>query len=235
MRRLLLAATMLTALASGAKADAVNNLTISTLLNPVPQSLSNPCVICATQAQNPAGFGFNNFTNTGQTTSFNLFSSNITGAFGNGDDITVTPYSAGQIVNFLQAVGDLNLTFGIAIDINTANGGETLEKFQLINLDNPIGSRIIYDWSGSLNLPDIHNGNGKGDYLLSGFNLTGENIGDRLLFRAQWSGASDGGESFYIVPIPTQVPGPVVGALLPSMAAGLGLLGFSYFRRRRAA
>ena len=212
---------MLCALAGGAKADAINNLTIGALPNPVPQSQSNPCVICATQAQNPVGFGFNNFVSQGNDTAFNLFSSNITGAFANGDDITVTPYSVGQIGNFLQSVGDLNLTFGVAIDINTAHGGETLEKFQLINLDNPIGSKIIFDWTGSLNLPDIHNGNGKGDYLLSGFNLTGENIGDRLLFRAQWSGASDGGESFYIVPIPAPpFRVRIAGAGLPALLAG---------------
>ena len=32
---------------------------------------------------------------------------------------------------------------------------------------------------------------------------------------------------------PTQVPGPVVGALVPGMVAAFGMLGFSYFRRRR--
>ena len=30
-----------------------------------PQSTSNPCIIAATQCQQPAGFGFNNFTSIG--------------------------------------------------------------------------------------------------------------------------------------------------------------------------
>jgi len=233
MKKLMLAATMLCALASGANADALNNLTIGALPNPVPQSLSNPCIICATMTQQPVGFGFNNFVSQGNDTAFNLFSSNITGAFANGDDINVTPYTGGQLTTFLQNLGDINLTFGVAIDINTAHGGETLEKFQLINLDAPIGSKIIFDFTGSLLLPDINNGNGKGDYLISGFDLSSVNIGDRLLFRAQWSGASDGGESFYLVPQLNAVPGPALGAGLPAALAALLALG--WYRRKRTA
>ena len=38
-----------------------------------------------------------------------------------------------------------------------------------------------------------------------------------------------------VAPVPQVVPGPAVGALLPTAMAGLGLLGFSYLRRRRNA
>ena len=39
----------------------------------VPQSASDPCIICATtQAHNPVGFGYNNFNSTGNDSSFNL-------------------------------------------------------------------------------------------------------------------------------------------------------------------
>ena len=61
-----------------AKADAVNNPSIGVLADAdvVPQSISDPCIICATtQAHNPAGFGYNNFNSTGNDSSFNLFSS----------------------------------------------------------------------------------------------------------------------------------------------------------------
>lgn len=247
MRKLLALATtaVLLAMAAPAKADAVNNLTISALPNPVPQSQSNPCVICATMSQQPAGFGFNNFNSTGNDSSFNLFSSAITGQFANGDDINVTPYTSGFLRNFLTGLGDVNVTFGVAVDINTAggaNGGkETLTEFRLIDLDQigqgPLGSAVIFDLSGSFLLPDRFNGNGKGDYLISGFDLSGVDPTHRLLFQATWDHATDGGESFYLVPIITAaVPGPIVGAGLPGLiAAGLFMVGLAKRRRNRSA
>jgi len=229
-----------------AKADPINNLTIAPLSDAqvVPQSASDPCIICATtQAHNPAGFGYNNFDSTGNDSSFNLFSSNITGAFGNGDDTTVTPYTAGQLRTFLQGLDPLhlNVSFGVAVDINTANGGangnqETLTEFRLIDLDKsgsgPLGSLVLFDLSGSIVLPNIRNGNGSADYLISGFNLTGVSPGDRLLFQATWDHATDGGESFYIVPIvgAVPVPEPTSLLLLGTGIAGMGF--FSWFRRR---
>jgi hypothetical protein len=89
MRFALGVAALLAALS--ANADVINNLSIDVLNNPVPQSQSSPCVICATMVQQPAGFGFNNFDSQGNDASFNLFSSAVTGAFGNGDDVNVTP------------------------------------------------------------------------------------------------------------------------------------------------
>ena len=106
-----------------------------------------------------------------------------------------------------------------------------MQTFQLIDLDAPIGQKIIFDINGPIAMPDLNNGNGFADYLLTGFDLSNVNIGDRLLFRASWSGASDGGESFYIVPV--QVPGPIVGAGIPGViAACFGL--FALQRRRRS-
>jgi hypothetical protein len=239
-------ATAAVALAVGwsgaAQADALNNLTIGVLSDAqvVPQSASDPCIICATtQAHNPVGFGYNNFDSTGNDSSFNLFSSNITGAFGNGDDVTVTPYTSGELRNFLASVG-FTVSFGVAIDINTAatpqNGKtpETLETFRLIDLDAPAGQRVIFDIDGPIALPDIRNGNGTADYLISGFDLSSVNVGDRLLFQATWDHATDGGESFYIVPIVTQVDVPEPGSLwmLGGMLSIGGLAGWWRNRRR---
>jgi hypothetical protein len=241
MRKLLLASTMLLALAVPASADATNNLVINPLADNqvVPQSASAPCIICATtQAHNPVGFGYNNFDSTGNDSKFNLFSSNITGAFGDGDNVTVTPYTGGQLITFLQALGDLGLTFGVAVDVNTAGGAagnkETLTTFQLINFgmigDTP---EVIFDLAQTA-VPNIRNGNGSADYLITGFDLSGIQAGDRLLFRAAWNHATDGGESFYIVPTGSvAVPGPIAGAGLPGLATlALGAL---LWRRRRNA
>jgi hypothetical protein len=238
MNRLLLAAVLLAGTALVAPASAAT-LTVTALTDDqvVPQSASAPCIICATtQAHNPAGFGYNNFNSTGNDSSFNLFSSNITGAFGNDDDVTVTPYTGSQLSNFLTAAGDLNLSFGVAIDVNSTSAkSEVLQQFRLIDLDQagdgPLGSLVLFSILNPVPLPDIRNGNGSADYLITGFNLSGlANLGDRLLFQATWSGAVDGGESFYIVPILTAVPIP---AALPMFAAGLAGIGLLAARRKK--
>src|SRR5215469_15102035 len=90
-----------------------------------PQSTSNPCVICATQAQNPAGFGYNNFTESGAISSYNMYSTTPTANVADG--VPGTPYTVSQL---LAAVGS---SFNIAIDVNTTNAaGETLQLFEVI-------------------------------------------------------------------------------------------------------
>jgi hypothetical protein len=216
-----------------ARADTVNNLTIGALPNPVPQSLSNPCIICGTTAPGqPANFGYNNFSNTGSDTSFNTFSTDILGGgplLGNLE-ANALPYSGALLDAFLQGAGDVSLKFGVAIDVNTAHNGETLEQFQLIDLSLPAGQRVIFDIDGPIALPDINNGNGKGDYLITGFDLSNVSAGDLLLFHASWSGASDGAESFYIVPLLAAAETPIPGA---AWLFASGLAGFGLFMRRR--
>jgi hypothetical protein len=229
---------MLGALVSFAHADAINNLSIGTILDPdvVPQSKSAPCIICATnQAHNPDGFGFNDFDSQGNDSTFNLFSSNITGAFGNGDDVTVTPYTGGQLRSFLQDNG-FKLAFRVAIDINTTGAkSEHLDFFQLIDLGGVgLGDETVIFDIRNVDLPGINNGNGKADYMLSGFDLSNVSLDSRLLFRAQWSGAVDGGESFYIVPEIQAVPGPIAGAGIPGIVIACGfLLGLARNRKRK--
>jgi hypothetical protein len=242
MRRLLVASALLCIVATTAQAS---SLSVAPLADAdvVPQSNSAPCIICATNVQNPTGFGFNNFVSTGNDVSFNLFSSNITGAFGNGDDINVTPYTAGQLRTFLTNLGDLGLSFGVAVDVNSTGAkSEVLTQFRLLDLDQagsgPLGSLVLFDLASPFAMPDIRNGNGSADYLITGFNLSGAGIlpGDRLLFQASWDHAVDGGESFYIVPQLAAVPGPIAGAGLPGLVAALlSLFGLSRYRRNRLA
>jgi hypothetical protein len=218
-----------------ARADTVNNLSIGALPNPVPQSLSNPCIICGTTAPGqPANFGYNNFSNTGSDTSFNTFSTDILGGgplLGNLE-ANALPYSGALLDAFLQGAGDVSLKFGVAIDVNTAHNGETLEQFQLIDLSLPAGQRVIFDIDGPIALPDINNGNGKGDYLITGFDLSNVSAGDLLLFHASWSGASDGAESFYIVPLLATDTTPIHGAAW-LFVSGLGVLTMLGRRRQR--
>jgi hypothetical protein len=204
------------------------------LTNPVPQSASDPCVICATQqAHNPVGFGFNNFVSTGSTTSGTFFSTNLVGgSLASGDEVDAVPYTAGQII---AALAD-RVTFGVAIDVNSAEGAPpmTLDSFRLFRVDATNNNiEVLAHIDGPILMPDIRPGNGMGDYILSGFDLSSLQPGDRLIFRAQFEGATDGGESFYLVPL--AVPAPIVGAGIPGLIFGcMALLGFGRLRRRRA-
>ncbi len=201
----------------------------------VPQSASAPCIICATQqAHNPDGFGFNNFISTGQTAGGNFFSTALVGgSLASGDEAGAVPYTTSQIAAALLN----NVTFGVAIDVNSAQGAEpmTLDLFRLWRVDGSNNNiELLSFFNGPYLMPDIRTGNGWADYILTGFDLSGLQAGDRLIFQAQFSGGSDGGESFYLVP--QAIPGPVIGAGLPGLvAACFGLVGLARIRRRRLA
>ena len=231
MKAKLLALTFIAALATPASAGLLN-IDIMPDATVVPQSASAPCIICATQqAHNPIDFGFNNFVSTGSTTGGNFFSTALVGgSLASGDEAGAVPYTAGQIIT---ALAD-RVTFGVAIDVNSAQGAApmTLDVFRLWRVDGSNNNiELLSFFNGPYLLPDIRTGNGSADYVLTGFDLSGLQLGDRLIFQAQFSGATDGGESFYLVPL--AVPGPLVGAGIPGIvAAGLMLLGLA--RRRRA-
>src|SRR5262245_1595024 len=181
-----------------------------------PQSTSNPCIIAATQCQQPAGFGFNNFTSSGAIDAFNMFSTTPTANVANG--VQGTPYTGAQ----LNAVTN-NQSFVVAVDVNTTNAaGEVLTLFQVI-----VNGVVRDQFSGSVNIGQVgNNGNGFGDYsigTIAPFAAT-----DQVLFHAVWSNASDGGESFFIIGAPTPVPEP--GALL---LVGTGLVGLAAFARKK--
>jgi hypothetical protein len=244
MNRTILAAVLLagTALAAlPAKADTILGFTTLDAAAVVPQSASAPCIICATmQAHNPADFGFNNYVNTGNLDTGVFWSTaQVGGSLANGVETGAIPYTVGQIGQALLN----NFSFSVVIDVNSAEGGNPptimqLISFQLfrVNADLTEIDRLAHT-NQTYALPDIRPGEGHGDYLLTGFDLSGLQLGDRLIFRAEFTGATDGPDSFYITASPAvAVPGPIAGAGIPGLiAAAFGMVGFNRFRRRRTA
>jgi hypothetical protein len=246
MKKLLLALTTVLALASSAKADILGGLnwdasgaTILQLVPTVPlgnQVDNLPCIICgANQPQQPTGFGYNLFGNTGNADTVAFFSTSIAGQPQTGLALdtfggVASGYAIGPGSIFQNALLG-SLGFSVGIDVNDTSQAQTLESFWFLNYTQQTVLAVYSPGPGGTLLPDINNGTGFPDWTLTGFDLTGINIGDRIGFFARITGANDGPDSFFIQPF--AVPGPVVGAGLPAMLA-FGLLGLSYFRRRRA-
>lgn len=245
MKKLLLATALSLALASSAQADAVLGNTnwtgTGTLLSLAPvvpggnQPQNIVCIICgANQPQQPASFGYTNFGNQGNLNDALFFSTNVSGGGDPGLDTLGIPYDGTFLRNYLLATGDTTLNFSVGVDVNDTNTAQVLESFFLLNFTQRTILAAFSPEPGGVLVPSQNNGTGFPDYTLTGFNIAvGSDIqlGDQLIFFARISGSNDGPDSFFL--IPAQVPGPVVGALIPSALAGLGLLGFSYLRRRK--
>jgi len=247
MKKLLLATAMLAALASGAKADILGGIDWSlagaaplTLAPTAPgQQVTNlPCLICgATQPQQPTGFGYNLFGNQGNLTTLPYFSTSVVGGSLGPDQYggLTSGYTLDAGSAFLLALAG-SLTFSVGIDSNQAGtSNQILESFWFLNFTTQQVLAVYSPGPGGESIAPLNNGTGFPDYTLSGFSLAGINVGDRIGFFARITNANDGPDSFFLLPNTLPVPGPAVGAIVPSMLAGLGLLGFSWFRRRRLA
>ena len=146
-----------------------------------PQSTSNPCIIAATQCQqDTAVFDFTNFSQKGSVASYN--------------EVSPT-YNVSQLTALFPGGA-----FNVAIDVNTADNLENLTLFE-VRIDIGGTNTLIYSYTpgsdpiiGSIS----GNGNGYADWTLR--NILISNLGNTTVqFHAVWSGASDGGESFFLV------------------------------------
>ena len=223
------------ALTGAASADTVLTLSSVPPKTVGPQSTQDPCIICGTAASQPTFMDFNNYIQMGSKSSYDVYSTNANpNGSNNGtqvaDGVKGVPYTVGLLT------GNGFANFSIGIDVNTAQHGESLTSFQVLDCGTDTtcaNPTVLYHFtgtSGSANIgAPVDNGNGFADYTLSFVSLAGLPSTDNILFHAVWDNATDGAEQFFLVPT---VPGPIVGAGLPGLvAACTGLVALA--RRRR--
>jgi len=186
-----------------------------------PQSESAPCVIAGTQCQNPDGFGFNNFTQAGNITSFDVWSTTPTPKSNEQVDgpAGTFAYTAGQITDILGS------SFVVALDVNTTGAAdENLTLFEVY-----INNVLAYYYNGPQAIAGLNNGNGWADWTLGTISLLGLDPNTPVQFHAVWTGNTDGAESFFLVST-NAIPEPETYAM---MLVGFSLLGFVARRRKQ--
>jgi hypothetical protein len=129
--------------------------------------------------------GFNNYTQAGNISSYNMYSTTPTATVADG--VQGTPYTVGQLTGALGST-----SFVIAIDVNTTGAaGETLLLFEVI-----INGAVAYDYIGPTDIGDVNNNWQRLCGLDIGHGEPGSLLRSTVLFHAVWNNASDGAESF---------------------------------------
>ncbi len=210
--------------------------TVLTLTQAVPtgnQPLNVQCIICGdNQPQQQANFGYTDFHNTGGESDLLYFSTNVAGGGNPGLDTVGLGYDGSFLRAYLLAHGSPNLTFAVGIDVNDAGKTpQVLESFFLLNLTQ---HTVLAAFLGPADIGSQNNGTGFPDFTLSGFNINlGTDIlaGDQLIFFARISNASDGPDSFFLIPnVDLVTPLP---AAVWMFGGGLGLLAMLARRRKQ--
>ena len=214
MKRLLLATAML-ALASSAQADIILETKLSgTGDNVVLNAVTGDLALAQLNGQHQEFVRFRDLT--GSTT----FTAQST-----GNDIKIE----GSNNIFIQVFDFANLNVvGTTTEVFSLNGtGEAQAFVQAVDQFGNV-EPIQFFSLGTLSLTQPSN------FTLSAIN--GE-VMTSVRITSLGAGTIASFEHFRIdvAPVPFAVPGPIVGSLVPSALAGLGLLGFSWLRRRRLA
>lgn len=241
MKKLLLAAAILLS-ATAAQAVTLGGQnwtstgTVLTLEATVPsgnQPLNIQCIICGdNQPQQQATFGYTDFHNTGGMSDILYFSTNVAGGGNPGADTVGIGYDGSFLRDYIAAHGSVNLTFQVGIDVNdSGKTPQVLESFYLLNLSQ---HKVLASFQGPAAIGSQNNGTGFPDFILEGFDInfgTDFVLGDQLIFFARISNASDGPDSFFLIPnqeIVTPLP-----AAVWMFGGVLGLYGMIAGGRRR--
>jgi hypothetical protein len=204
---------------------------------PGQQVTNLPCLICgATQPQQPTGFGYNLFGNTGNLNILPFFSTSVVGGSLAPDQFggVTSGYTIDANSPFLTALKG-NLTFSVGVDSNQAGtDSQVLESFWFLNFTTHTVLAVFSPGPGGYNIDPLNNGTGFPDYTINGFSLLGINSGDRIGFFARITNANDGPDSFFLLANgPGDVPLPPAVALFGSVLAGAVGLGAIRNRKRR--
>jgi hypothetical protein len=186
------------------------------------QTANSPCVIGNNSCNQPTGFdSFEDANGAGGGGTYNFFSPVYQ---------AISPFTAPG--SFDGNKIPTSFTIGIDENIAAGKGPETLIFFRTLLCTDAAGSScsvvdaISYQPLSPTTIPNINNGNGFSDALLTGFVL---NPNSYYEFEASVGNDTDGMEQFFIIPENTPpVPEPVTSALI-----GTGLVALFLLRGRR--
>lgn len=190
-------------------------------LNPSPpaavyqQTTANPCVFGGNNCQNPSGFPSVDTPTGGSTTTF-------TGT----QSYTLANYPAIFTTGFV-----------VGVDANDTNVAQHIDSFT-ITFDGPNGVTHTY---GGGDFPNIHNGVGYTDYLLTlagGATIPIPTGATTVTFSTSLSGLNDGADRFFIVPAgttsvtppPNDNPVPEPSSILLVSSAAIALVALRKYK-----